>query len=114
VTHIAVKMDPFNLIVLIFACGTVRFSKAQCEQVRRFTRMISKLSHNAMKLSCYTTLKRKVEFVALIFLCWLDIPQFPYSSRLLTASRSNAVLSIEGSLSDGRCFLRVVVVRPSE
>jgi hypothetical protein len=67
VTRIAVKMDPFNLIVLIFACGTVRFSKAQYEQVRRFTRMISKLSHNAMKLSCYTTLKRKVEFVALKF-----------------------------------------------
>jgi hypothetical protein len=67
VTRIEVMMDPVNLIALIFACGTVIFSKAQYEQVRRFTWMISKLSHNAMNLPCYTTLKRKVEFVALKF-----------------------------------------------
>jgi hypothetical protein len=48
--RIEVMMDPVNLITLIFACGTVRFSKAQYDQVRRFTWMISKLNQNAMKL----------------------------------------------------------------
>jgi hypothetical protein len=115
VTRIEVIMDPVNLIALIFTCGTDRFSKAQYEQVRRFKWMISKLSHNAMKLPCYTTLKRKVEFFALKFAyAGSTFHSFPSSSRLATASRSNAALSIEGPLSDSRCFERVVVVRPSE
>jgi hypothetical protein len=115
VTRIEVMMDPVNLIALIFACGTVRFTKARYEQVRRFTWMISKLSHNEMKLPCYTTLKRKVEFVVLKFAyAGSTFHSFPSCSRLATASRSNAALSIEGSLSDGRCFQRVVIVGPSE
>jgi hypothetical protein len=51
VTRIEVMMDPVNLIALIFTCGTVRFSKAQYEQVRRFTWMISRLSHNIVVYS---------------------------------------------------------------
>jgi hypothetical protein len=108
-------MDPVNLTALIFACGTVRFSTAQYEQVRRFTWMISKLSHSAMKLPCYTTMKRKVEFFALKFAyAGFKFHSFPSNSRLVTASRSNAALSIEGPLSDGRYLQRAVVVRSSE
>jgi hypothetical protein len=77
--------------------------------------MILKLSHNAMKLPCFTTLKRKVEFVALKFAyAGSTFHSFPSNSRLVTAARSNAALSIEDPLFDGRCFQRVVVVRPSE
>jgi hypothetical protein len=108
-------MDPVNLIALIFACGTVRFSKAQDEHVHRFTRMISKLSHNGMKLPCYTTLKRKVEFVALMFsYAGSTFHSFRSSSRLVAASRRNAALTIEGPPSDDRCFLLVLVVHPSQ
>jgi hypothetical protein len=69
--------------------------------------------YNEASLLPYSEAESRVRR-AEVFLCWLDIPQFPSSSRLLTASRSNAALSIEGSPVDGRCFLRVVVVRPSE
>jgi hypothetical protein len=113
-TRIEVMMDPVNVIALIFACKTVIFSKAQYAR-SRFTWMISKLSQNAMKLPCYTTLKRKVEFIALKFsYAGSTIYSFKCSSRFFAASRSNTALTIEGPPSDDRCFLRALVLKPSE
>jgi pantoate kinase len=57
VTRVEVMMNPANLIAFIFACGLVIFTKAEYEQVRRSTCMISKLSRHAMNLPCYSTLK---------------------------------------------------------
>jgi hypothetical protein len=65
-----------------------------------------------MKFPCYTTPKRKVEFVALKFsYAGSTFHSFRSTSRLVAASRSNAALTIEGPPSDDRYFLRVLIVQ---
>lgn len=61
----AVFMDPRNIIALIFACGTNRFSRNQYDETCRLVWMFSRDGPNEMKFPSYSTLKRKVEVMAI-------------------------------------------------
>jgi hypothetical protein len=63
----ALLMNPGHIVALEFACGTARLSRNQYDEMCRLVSMFSRGGPNELIFLSYSTLKRKVEALAIQF-----------------------------------------------
>jgi hypothetical protein len=63
----AISINSGHIIALLFACGTIRLSRNEYDEMRRLVSTFSRGGRNDVSFPSYSTLKRKLEALAIQF-----------------------------------------------